>query len=207
MTDQPSPAPQYPPPPPPQTMAGPVRRASTWPTVIGIIFMVLGALGAIGAVFEFLGPLIMGMVGDMVPDDELAGMMEPMAARSGQLYLRGALLLIVAILLIVAGIGVVSRKRWGVHLALVWAVLKLFVVAFDAWLDMMIGRDVMEAMSDMSAAPASMDVDPFLWVGMALAIAWGWLLPIFTFIWFAVPKIRAEVRTWGPADKVAPYTH
>ena len=183
----------------PQIVPGPIPpRPPIWPTVIGIIFVVLGALGMLGAILEAIGPLMMERLGEMMPD-EVPDFMEPMAAYRGMLFVRSAALFVVAGLLLTAGIGLLRRRSWAMPLAILWAVLKLGVVVFDAWLDAQVSRGVMEAMSEsgeMASGMQVMNATPFLWVGIVMTIVWGWALPLFTFVWFAVPKIRADVRGW-----------
>ncbi|UCD29964.1 MAG: hypothetical protein JSV03_05675, partial [Planctomycetota bacterium] len=85
---------------------------STWPTVVGIIAIVLGALGILGgiwgAVFSLFGPIT------IMPMPQSQTMFEE-AMRDSIVWamVSGLLGMGAAILLLVAGIGVVKRRVWS----------------------------------------------------------------------------------------------
>ncbi len=199
-------------PPAPPTQAGPVAYTtapSGWPKVIGVISIVLGSLaavgGCIGTVMQLSMGALKGFLEKVTPKgagpDPLATWeaMERFAPWTMAVQL---LLMAVAILLLIAGIGLVRRRRWSIKAGVVWAVLKILAVVPNAVLTYVTVNAQMEAvpkdpnMQQMPAGLFSM-IGSFGGIAAALwALLWGWAYPVFILIWFSRRKIKDEVEGW-----------
>src|SRR5688500_1023193 len=102
-------------------------------TVIGILNIVFGALLSII-------PLIMLVVAGMLTNVGMKAASEGgrggegvgalFAFRGGALIAITLIVLALNVMLIVAGVGILRRARWGRILSLIWAVLTVLLVAY-----------------------------------------------------------------------------
>ena len=190
--------PSMPPPPPPAAVPPPPQRA--WPMVIGIIAIILGVLGALGGCIGLTFTPFLGLMDNIVPPEE-APQLEGLAEMVPSLLATAFAGLVIAVLLLMGGIGLVRRRRWGVTACLTWAVVKMVYVVANAFIGYLVNQAQFEAMqSDPNLQNLPMGFFPAMGaVGSCFGIAWGWILPIFMLIWLTRPGIRAEVREWGSA--------
>ncbi len=179
---------------------------STWPTAIGVIAIVLGGLGALGGCVGAFSPLFMGMIQSIVPEGQVTGL-EGMLDWAVWLVAVSIVSMLIAVLLLVAGIGITKRRAWGPKVALVWAGLKMIFVIVHSVAGYLIQIAQFEAMQEAMAndqnMPAGMGafmgslMQAFGIFGLLIGVLWGWALPVFLFIWFARKKIRTETATWA----------
>jgi hypothetical protein len=195
----PSAPPSGPAPPPAQMVAPPVRQ-TVWPMVIGIIAIILGALGALGGCMGVAFTPFLGMVEKLVPPGQ-APQLEGMAEMVPALMVTAFAGLVVAVLLLIAGSGLVARRPWAMTACLAWAAVKMVFVVVNAFIGYQINQAQFEAIQSDPNVPAFMSAFfPAMGAfGSCVGIAWGWIFPIFMLIWFARPKIRREVRAWRAA--------
>ncbi len=183
----------------PPTSPGPIDRGDEgriWPPLVGIAVLVLqgfGLLSSVGsALMQFMD--IQSMLGGFAPRGafESAEKWKPvMLAMYG---VAGTL----ALVAIVGGAMLLLRRRWGVRLLVGWAILRLPYGLASSWAVAGMQRDNMASMSGpgfgaggppgMSSVIVIMSVVTSLLMSMAL--------PIFLLIWFALPRIRRQVRGW-----------
>ncbi len=186
---------------------------STWPTVIGVITIVFGGLGALGGCFGAFAPFFIGMMQSMVPEDQVTGLEGMMDWGVWMVALAMAGMLM-AVLLLVAGIGITKRHAWGPKTALVWAPLKMIFVVLNSVVAYQIQIAQFEAMQEAMAndpnVPAGMGafrgsmMQALGIFGVLISVLWGWALPVFLFIWFSRKKIRTETAGWA-APTEPPY--
>lgn len=193
--------PSTPPPAPPAAVPPPPPRA--WPMVIGIIAIILGALGALGGCVGMAVTPFLRVIEKVVPAGQ-APQLEGLAELVPSMLILAFAGLVIAVLLLIGGIGLVRRRRWGMTACLAWAVVKIiFVVAHNVfgYLVNVAQFEQIETMTGNAGGPP-LPVEFFAGMGAlgaCFGIAWGWALPIFMLIWFTRRKIRDEVREWGSA--------
>jgi len=174
-------APPAPPPMPRPVFVMPPTR-SRWPTAIGVISTILGALGVLCAPVSLLMKLVKP---GMMRQDPMLGRM-PEWFRSYQICSDLVGIVMWAFLLI-AGIRLLKRRSVGrsLHIAYAWIGVALTIV----------GTAVM------AYATSSVDLPPgfmtLFAVSIALGVALGLAYPIFLLVWFSRPKIRQEVEGWA----------
>lgn len=182
----------------PGMVAEPPARQSGWPKVIGIIAIVLGSLGILGAVYGAVSPLVMGPLARMMPAEHAAGV-EAMQEFSVRVVLVSLLALAVAVWLLVGGIALVKRRRSSRKTCLTWAVVKMLFVVLNSVISYAMVEAQMEAMMQQSPNTPGMPagfMSGFSAIGLVFGICWGWALPVFMLIWFSRGEIKAEVAQW-----------
>ncbi len=197
-----------PPPPTPPTMRGDLsmpERQSAWPTVLGVIMVILGSLGALGGCFGLFSPLIGEAVMSVVPENDPGrASIEASFGHPGLMVGLSAVTMAVAILLLVAGIGLMRRKAWSRPASLTWAVVKMVTVLASAAIQYPMQQEAMKAQTEAIAAsggtaPAGLTtfMEGAVIFGLAFGVLWGWALPIFLLIWFNLKRKKAEIATWS----------
>lgn len=189
-----------PPPPPVQPVGEPAPAPrSTWPTAVGIIAIVFGVLGMLGACSSAMGPALMNLLKDKLPPQQRQGM-EVMGEWSGYMLAIAVPTLILAALLLALGVGILKRSPKAAKGARVWAVLKIILVVCSAYGGYRMQEAQFEAMRQAPAGPGVPPPGVLALVsraGLAFSVVWGWALPVFFLVWFKRPKIRAEVAEWS----------
>ncbi len=184
----------------PPIQAGPLARPalgyasgapSTWPTVIGVIGIVFGA----GAVLLTLGgfgfALLMRNAPGMPPNPQFEDRWLPWTLAS--MFVTCA----VAILLLVAGVGITKRRAWAPRLAKVWAILKMVIVLGSMIIGFQTQQETMEALQQ-SAGPSPMpNLEGLVAFSMCGGVLWGWALPVFMLIWFSRSSVKEEISRWS----------
>lgn len=201
--------PQMPPPTPmtPPTAAGasPPRK-STWPMVLGIIAIILGSLATLRGCMSIGSSAMFGLFASAMPEEQ-AEMMEATKGFAPLIMISSGLIMAIAIILLIGGIGLTKRSPWSPKTCKIWAGLKMLLVVYSSIVTFLSTQAQMEAMQRMLEedpnAPAAMSgffgtlmaiIGPVIFV---FAIVWGWALPIFMLIWFSRRKIKAEIAQWG----------
>ncbi len=197
--------PRFAPPTEPSVMPPPPEHSS-WPGVLGIIAIVFGGLGILGALWGLVGQQFIqntGLAG--VPGREAIS--QVMEDWKSWLLVQSGLSGLIAMLLLFAGIGLVRQKPSGVSQAKVWAVAKLVFAFIVVYVQMKSQPHAMRAVFESTAGPGPQVSDAMLQLlvvaGAAITIIWLAALPVFVLIWFARGKIKREVAGWGtPAREV-----
>lgn len=185
----------------PPTVPGTVGLApapSTWPRVLGMIGIILGALGILGGLWGMVSPLFVSFMGSLMPPG--AERAFEAAEQMNTWTVVGSILgLLVAGLLLAGGIGLLRRRLWGLGCYGMWAILKILLVAVNAGIALSMQEATMEFIN--SSNPRG----PIISAGFtsvmtvivpASTLIWGWALPVFILIWLARVKIKAETAKW-----------
>jgi hypothetical protein len=190
----------------PPMMPGAVAAPrSAWPSVIGVIAIVFGALGALQGVVGLLAPMFVGRFRAFAASNSPQGATgDPFAGwdqHQTELIVSALLTLGAGTLLLVGSILLVMRKRASRGVLLLWAAIKMAVVVFGAWLGYVMNQAQFAAMQQSGSGPlagAGMGgmLDAMSAAGAVIGVLWGWALPIFMLIWFMRAKVRNELATW-----------
>lgn len=180
-----------------------------WPTVVGTLSIVLGALG-----------LLCGTIGvgwSVFMDQLTSGMMQadihaPPSIRIVSIVsaLGGTLL---ALVLVIGGVGLVRRRRMGLAVTRVWAVLRvvwlLIALGLGLWL-LPANIEYQMAIQEAQIKAAEADGREFpewaiktedgAWLAAVISIAVGTVVtaiyPTFCIFYLSRRKIADEVRRW-----------
>ncbi|MHC5113503.1 MAG: hypothetical protein ACYTGP_03635 [Planctomycetota bacterium] len=182
----------------------PEATPPAWPIVIGIIGIVFGALGAFGGCLSAGMTAFAGTLADMMPPGQEAtfAALEQYGPVLIGMYL-GALVL--AVLLLVGGIGLVRRRPWSIPTCIAWAILKMAFVIFAAFVNYLNSRAQLEATQQQFESDPNMPsinfpdwlVESASMIAGVFGLLWGWALPVFMLIWFARRNVKEHIRSWG----------
>jgi hypothetical protein len=89
--------------------------------------------------------------------------------------------------LLVAGIGLLARRRWAVKICRFWIVLCIALSLVDAGMNALIHKGMAEAANQQAG---------LLSAGILASLALSLALPIFMLIWLARREIREEIAGW-----------
>jgi len=176
---------------------------TSWPTVIGVIAIVLGALGALGGLWGAISPWFTDLIAARLPEAQRETL-EITQKWRGWTISVSLVSLALAILLLVAGIGLVKRRSRARQTCTTWAVLRMPFVVVSTGVGYRIAQETLEVTARHStSAPgmAPLTAQHFAELGtmfgLALGLLWGLALPVFLLIWFARRKVRDEVAGWA----------
>lgn len=149
---------------------------SVWPTVLGVLSMVLGGMGLFSKLWSSAGFLMVKLFraeGFFVPQGQYAAF-----------WLVGAA---AGLLLLVAGRLLHRRRPSGATCHLIYAALEaLIVIGWAVAALTVTGSPARLGLSVLCAILAS-------WLGIVLL---GLIYPVFLLVWFTRPKIRSQVKAW-----------
>lgn len=114
------------------------------------------------------------------------------------IMLGSAVTTCVAVLLLVSGIGMLKRVRWGVTAAQWWAILKMVFVVVNIIPAYMMQQEQFEAISRQGVPAMGGGLFAVVSVfSIVFGLVWGWALPVFFLIWFTRPTIKGETAGWS----------
>jgi hypothetical protein len=169
------------------------ERRPVWPSVVGVIAIVLAALAFLGGVWAFVSWPFFGRTGGAFDDRELLKVME----RWGQwVTISSVVVAVLGIPLLYGGIMLVKRRASGIRVIVAWAVLEIVAVVFSESVQYLMTQDKMTAIGNMGggAGSASPTIYPLMTAGSTLIF--GWAFPVFCLVWFSRKKVREHVATW-----------
>lgn len=181
----------------------PVQSPQTsWPTVVGIIMIVLGALGSCINLWGVVAPVVMqallSTTQDQDPSTQAAA--KAMAEHRVILTISGVMNLVLAAMLLTAGILLVKRSAGAARLSVIYAWLRIAGAVLAGFATYQMQQTQVNHMMNTSAMPPNMSPQMFmnimLVVTVVFTVLWGWALPIFLLIWFNRRKIKDEVAGW-----------
>lgn len=176
---------------------GGMEDGPRWPKIIGIISIVLGIGGCLGGVWGFLTPMLMRKWAEHVPPEQAAALGN-VEAWGKWIAISSALTLLIALVLLVAGIALVKRRRYAIKLTRIWAVSKMLFALVSTYVGYIIQQEQFEQMSQQNPVlSGSPFVDIALVVGVAFGLVWGCAFPMFVLIWFSRSKVKAEYSQWS----------
>lgn len=185
-------------------------RREQWPSVVGIIAIVLGAIGVLSSVWNALGMLLVSAVasGQGAPADNAppASSLDVSAVFRSMEYWTGSLVAInlllggLAVLLIVAGIGLLRRRRRGAAWMVRWSILRIIAGIAFAVVSALMQRDQINAMAGSPndpAASAVLRMGPLMIVVTAVfALVWTMTFPVFVLVWMGRGTVRKTIASW-----------
>jgi hypothetical protein len=179
----------------PPTFAGPVPvepPRSKWPTVLGIIAIILAGIGLLSIVGQFIA--------QQIPQPSTAATQpaypEPPA---GVQAIMTPSWLVVSALLLVGGIGLLNRRRWSVRALIVWAIGDVVFTLAGTVGTLINLPTFQQQMRQQNAGmpPGAGGMFEAIFIGaMCFGSVVGFAPPIFALVWFRRRKIKDEVAGW-----------
>lgn len=176
----------------PPTMPGAVAAApSTWPTVFGVISIVLGALGVLGAAFGFVSLALIPRLLPAGQGTHFPGTVMTVSVSSA------ALNLMVAALLIAAGAGLARRRRWGVGATRTWAIMRIVLAIVGVGVAWWMQSWMRQHPPQTANAPPPGFTKTVQSISLLLGLMWALAWPIICLAWLGRPRVRAEYDRWS----------
>ena len=192
----------------PPTYAGEVGTLAPpegWPTVIGVLSIIFGALASLQGFCGLLSMLLMTVFINVLPQ-EMQDQFQTQAQSSFPYPAFHAVQVLaefaLAVVLLVGGIMLVRRNPKAGGLLTVYAALDLMSNTYGAAIGFFVVRSSMAAMQSdpqMQQMPAGVtgimqSVGPvFVVIGWLISAIW----PVFLIIWFRRAKVRQSMANWG----------
>ncbi len=187
--------------PPTVSPGGRPPAESAWPMALGMVAIVLGILGALGAVMGMVMAFAMrwylGLFMGAMPPETLDAMVAatPHWAIAAPVQ---AMLLVAAVMLAMAGGRLVKRRQSGARLLRQWAIFKIILVVVSAIVGAMTAMAQLEVVGDAATPPPPGFGAVTMGMSLVGGLLWGWALPVFALVWLGRAKIRSEISGWAP---------
>lgn len=206
MTEHQTPPPADPTPAPPTTPGDmqPLPPPESWPTVIGVLGIIFGALGVLGAGCGAIAPAFMGAFEVMAPEGEegeqfrtqLESSMPYPALQVGTNLIELAL----SVVLIVGSVQLLRRKSKAASILRGYAVGDLISNVLVMLTGILVSRAQTEAMMSTQTDEAAQAVGGFMQafgvggaiIGFVLTAIW----PVFLLVWFGRQKVKESMARW-----------
>lgn len=193
----------------------PAAPVSKWPKIVGIIAIIFGAGGLVGALITpaslFLTKSQMQTYSKL--DVAQADIDAYLAQLTSLSYLSAAVQGALGLLLLVGGIVLLKRMKLASPLLQSWAVVKIVAGGFLLFQSGALSRTQMRLIYEATdktlsssgggsagAGPVTSSMMQFteyaMWAGLGFGLIWLAALPVFLIAWFNRERIRDEVATW-----------
>jgi hypothetical protein len=172
---------------------------SKWPTVIGIIAIVIAALGLLA---NACGVVSLFFAGTMFRRTVLPGMPPELFQIRPGLVVIQLVRFAMAVALLIIGIGLLQRRPRSARWVNPWAVLAIVVSVIGGYIEFRAQQDNFAIMATHGGMPPGGPGPGFgFFMGFAAAGAvfnavLRCAFPVFLLVWFARRKIKEEVSTW-----------
>ena len=179
-------------------------RRSSWPTVIGIIGIVIAILALLGSGCMMAMPALTGWMRSAFEDQpEVQKSIDQMLASMGSpgaMVVFAAINLVLAVFLLVGSIKLLKRRRAARSMLMMYAGLEAVRVIVNLVYSMKVQADALAAMSEGADTPQlqaeEMGQTVGLYIGGCFGLIMGLAMPIFLLIWFMRSPIKNEVAGW-----------
>ena len=136
--------PQMPPPTPPTAAGASPPRKSTWPMVLGIIAIILGSLATLQGCMGLGSSAMFGLFASAMPEEQ-AEMMDAVKTFAPLTMISAGLTMLIAIVLLIGGIGLTKRNPRSRKTCKIWAGLKMVLVVYSSTVKFRLTQVVLEA--------------------------------------------------------------
>lgn len=179
-------------------------RPPVWPSVVGIIAMVLAVLSILSCVWGGLSILFAESMGQSFGMTK-----EAMKPQSDHPWLMGLYYLFTALLagwLLMGGVRLYRRDARGPRLLVQWSIIKFPETALSTWITIIMQQAQMRSAGAASGtnAPGQAFMSAFsdlvvVFTGLGV-VAYGLSFPIFLLFWFRRASIKAQIAAWKPRN-------
>lgn len=183
---------------PPVSYMGMDEPASKWPTAIGTISIVLGSIGLLCYGCNSLSNIASPMFSGMIPPEQRPP--DPPAHLAAIQISQLCIAFLLSLWLLIAGIGLVKRRRWSRSNHIAWAFAKILISVVSAVISFVVLEDFVNMINDQMSTggqtpPFTFSSQLFMII-LIVSIVWYLIYPIFVLIWFSRATVKAEVQQW-----------
>jgi hypothetical protein len=167
----------------------------SWPKVIGIISIVLGALSVLGGAWGVIAPFLMSGFVAATGQSGVTAVMEKWrwwtvtdsACKGG-----------FALFLILGGCLLSARRRSGASLLQLWAVLRIALGIMACVMSWQMMQDQIAANSSQgSRAPPAAMMAPMILFGVVFGLLWSLAYPVFLLVFLRLAGPRRTMSEWA----------
>lgn len=183
----------------PPTMAGEVMveygRSSSWPTVFGVIGIVVSGWGLLSSGCGLL--MMAGLAGAMGLGQQMSQQLQTAGVTGVALAVgvaKSVLIMALAVYLLVACIGLLRRARSGAEHLTRWAWLRIAAFVVTTILELVTTN--YGHLQQQAGQNSMAFIGGFMVIGVLLALVFALWFPVLVLIWFRREVIRDEVAGW-----------
>lgn len=187
---------------PPSEVGEVPRKPPVWPSAIGTISIVFGALGLVCYGCLSLQTIATPFMVGMMPEDQ-----RPPTPQGIQLFVQIFQMCAstgLSVWLLIAGIGLSRRRPWGRSHTVGWSVAKILLAFISTILGVVFaGSTVDQINSQLSqggTAPFTVST-AWMFIFIAIGLVWALLWPVFLLIWFSRGSVKDEVAAWAAESR------
>lgn len=181
-------------------------RPNSWPSVVGIISVILGILGLLSSLWSILGTVLFHWFSGVfekfavflnTPQNQFADTAQVMRAWAIPLLAGYALNAIVAIALIIGGAMLYQRRRASLRVLNFWAAGKIIASIATLVVGVFVQIEQMRHMNQASGpgVPAALTTTIAVLTSI-IGLLWLCAYPVFMLIWLNLKARRAEIARW-----------
>lgn len=161
------------------------------PKVFGIIHICYAVLGGLGALASVVSMMVLRQLANGGGEFEtLQPMLDAMVEMETYMYCDMAVKLILAMMLLVAGIGLLKRRRWSLKLSVGWAVARVVAaVGMMVWGLQVTARFQEQLVGTQDAQEVQIQ-QISQGVGNVLGIVFVCVYPVVTLIFLSKKKVK-----------------
>ncbi len=187
---------------PPSEVGEVPPKPPVWPSAIGTISIVFGALGLVCYGCLSLQTIATPFMVGMVPEDQ-----RPPTPQGIQLFVQIFQMCAttgLSVWLLIAGIGLNRRRPWGRSHTVGWSVAKILLAFISTILGVVFAGDTVDQingqLSQGGTPPFTLSVT-WLFLFIAIGLVWALLWPVFLLIWFSRESVKDEVAAWAAESR------
>ncbi len=130
-----------------------------------------------------------------MPPDQAAPL-EALQGWSTWILISSALTVVIALILLVAGINLVRRRASGIKLGRVWAVLKMIFAVVGFFVGFVVQQEQFRQMTQQNFPGGGNFYVVMAVAGVTIGVLWSSAYPVFLLIWFSRAKVKSEYTRW-----------
>ena len=172
-----------------------------WPLVLGVIAIILSGLGVVAYGIQMAQMIVLP---NLMPEGT-GGVEAMMLAAGPSAWIAIILRILTSILLLIIGIGLISKVRWAITLTWWWIVLKIITELLCSIVQVFVQYRAFTAEDyfSTSSQAAMTTFLIFMILFGILTLLWYLIGPVFMMIWLTRPRVRAYWNAWGGSDSDA----
>ncbi len=182
---------------PPSEPVAKTTAGSNWPDIMGIIAIILGAIGILskmGAIFyPLIRPVAVNVISRNVPPGTIESFLGFLPDTMVVMF-SGLIEMALAILLLLGGWWLKNRRRLGIQVLKIWAWISIpWAILETGFANLMVRRLIPNLPH---AGSWDWPVEGFVHVGLFFGLMVSLAIPIFVLAWFGSRTIASEVSDW-----------
>ncbi|MFC1530286.1 hypothetical protein ACFL6R_06185 [Gemmatimonadota bacterium] len=182
---------------PPPSPADPKSVLTTWPDVMGIIAMILGAIGILSKMGTIFYPIFRPFAFHVISRNAPPGTVESFLGFMPDtmvVMISGLIEMALAVLLLVGGYLLKNRRQRGVQFLRIWAWISIPWAVLETGFANIMVRRILPNLPHVGSW--DWPVGGFVHVGLYFGLMVSLAVPIFVLAWLGSRSISSETAGW-----------